>query len=484
MRLLLLTILFPCCSFAQSLLYWEPEITVADGSVFGNIRPRIALNASDEPIVVMGKGSSNKVFSSKWNGTSFSTPIDLLPSDMGAYLATWTGPDIAAKGDTVIIVVKEVDLDNGHIYTVRSTDGGNTFSDTIRVDNHPNGVVWLPSMDIDENGNPSIVFMAHESGWSAPRYHVAHSLDQGITYQNALDVASSIPQEACDCCPAEYVISGNNHVMLYRNNDNNIRDIYGVYSADDGVNYSAENIDQLGWNVTSCPSTGPHGLFTSSGLLTVYASRASGSYRVYLSESTTASGLQFVQSTMLTPPVNTNGIQNHPRISGSADSVFIVWQESESSNLDIMCAYSLNGDLSMIQSTKHLVNSNTSGSQTNPDVIYRNGYVHLVYQDGASGDVIYRRGKMSAATLTEDVEISFEIYPNPTENSRFIVEKSNQDKISSLKVIDKKGIPVKIEVNESFDQFEILLKDESKGIYMLEITLDSGKSNYYKLILN
>lgn len=484
MRLLFLTFLFPWISYSQNLIYWEPEITVADGSIYGNMRPRIALNGNDEPVVVMGKGSSNRVFSTRWSGASFDTPIDLLPLDVSAYLASWTGPDIAAKGDTLIIVVKEVDLDNGHIYTLRSTDGGISFSDTIRVDNNPNGVVWLPSMDIDEEGNPSVVYMAHESGWSNPRYHVAHSTDQGLTYQSGLDIASSIPQEACDCCPAEYVIKGNEHVLLFRNNNNNIRDIYGVYSSDDGVNYVTENLDQLAWSVTSCPSTGPHGLFTSTGLLTVFASRASGSYRAYVSKSATDSGLQFEQRTMLPPPVNTNGLQNHPRISGSADSVFIVWQESETSNLDIMCAYSFNGDLSMLQSTKHIVNTNTSGSQTNPDVIYRNGYIHLVYQDGASGDVIYRKGRMSAAALDEEITNSFEIYPNPTENDRFTVKNLSQNKISSIKVVDAKGVPVKFEAIESFEQLEILINGKAKGVYLLDIKLDSGESFQHKIILN
>lgn len=485
MRLLFLSLLFPLSMFSQNMINWEEEITVADGSMYGNMRPRITLDSDDSPIVVMGKGADNKIFSAKWNGTGFSTPVDLLPVGMGAYLASWTGPDIAAKGDTVVVVFKEVDLDNGHIYTIRSTNGGTTFSDTVRVDNHPGGVVWLPAMDMDANGNPSIVFMAHENGWTSPRYHVAHSFDQGLSYQNALDVANGISEEACDCCPAEYLIDGNRHAMLYRNNNNNIRDIHGVFSEDNGVNYNSfDNVDQLGWNITSCPSTGPHGLFTSDRLLTVYSSRASGNYRVYLSESTTTGGLQFSQRRMMTPPTNVNGMQNHPRISGSQDSIFVVWQESESANLDIMCAFTIDGDLDILESTKHKVNINLSGSQTNPDLIYRNGFVHLVFQDGPSGDVIYKRGSVGTLGAPEEHFNHFKIFPNPSVSNEFTVSTAHIKDVKSIQVISETGSLVDFETEINKEQIKIRLSGVTVGVYLIEITLTSGERHVEKINVN
>ena len=91
--------------------------------------------------------------------------------------------------------------------------------------------------------------------WNRPKMEVdalmsllVHSLNKGLSFENEMEITLNIPQEACDCCPAEYVISGNQHALLYRNNDANIRDIYAVYSDDDGANYSSYvNVNDLNW---------------------------------------------------------------------------------------------------------------------------------------------------------------------------------------------------------------------------------------------
>jgi hypothetical protein len=479
--LLGLFILTSGLSIAQSTIYWEPEITVADGASFGNIRPRLTLAANDVPVVIMGKGTQGYLFSSRWNGAGFDTPITLLPNGMGSYLATWTGPDIASKGDTVIVVFKAAPMETGHVYSVRSTDGGLTYSDTIRVDNHPVGVAWLPSLDIDENGNPSVVYMAHDVDWIHPRYFVNHSTDNGLTYQGEMDIAVTIPDEACDCCPAEYVIDGNRHALLYRNNETNLRDIYGLFSNDDGLTYpSFDNVEQLDWYVTSCPSTGPHGMFRTGELLSVSSSRASGNYRVYISRSTTTTNLTFNNSIMMTPPVNSSGVQNYPRISGIEDSIFVVWQESEGSSHDIMCSFTTDGDLTKLLTNKHTVNTNLSGSQMNPDVKYSNGFVHLVYQDATSGDVIYRRGIVGTLGIENDKRLITSIYPNPSNNGVFTIH--SQKTINTFNVIDQNGKSVSYELRYDNGVYTLILKNASNGNYVL--TCSDGKQNFsYQLVI-
>lgn len=469
-KLITLTFLlsFSITVTAQSIIQWEPEISVADGSLYGNIRPRISLTADDIPVVLFGKGPTGLLYSARLNGSTFDTPVTLLPGIMESYLASWTGPDIASKGDTVIVVFKANPMDEGKVYSVRSTDGGLTFSDTIRVDNHDSGVAWMPSMDIDENGNPSVIYMAHDASWVHPRYAVAHSTDQGLTYQPEMDIAYSIPEEACDCCPAEYVINGNQHALLYRNNDLNIRDIFAVYSDDDGVTYPEfTNVDQLSWSITSCPSTGPHGLFNNSKLFTAYASRSTGSYRVYISESATSPTLTFENRTMMTPPANTNGTQNYPRISGQNDTLVMIWQESETGNPEIFSAFTTNGDPSEMLTSKALVNNSTSGSQSNPDIIYQNGKVHAVYQDALTGDVIYKRGNLGTLMLKENELSEIMAYPNPGSNGIFIL--NNYFESEDLILTDAFGneCPFILQLQDSKTQLSIL--NVEKGIYFLKL---------------
>lgn len=468
---------------AQSLIQWEPELSVADGSIYGNIRPRIALTADGIPVVLFGKGPTGLLFTSRLNGSTFDTPVTLLPGAMETYLASWTGPDIAANGDTVIVVFKANPMDEGKVYSVRSVDGGITFSDTIRVDNHDSGVAWMPSLDIDENGNPSVVYMAHDASWVHPRYSVVHSTDQGLTYQPEMDIAYTIPEEACDCCPAEYVIDGSQHALLFRNNDLNIRDIYAVYSNDDGATYPEfTNVDQLDWSVSSCPSTGPHGLFNNGKLFTAYASRATGSYRVYLSETATSPGLAFENRTMMTPPVNTNGIQNYPRISGKNDTLVMVWQESETGNPEIFSAFTTTANAPEFLTTKTMVNSSASGSQTNPDVIYKNGKVHVVYQDASTGDVIYRLGTIGTLSLEESNTHEFKVYPNPGTNGTFYLE-SDDFQNSKMELYDAFGNKCSFQLSEENSKFRLDITSPNQGIYFLNIISENTKKTIKLIIL-
>jgi len=454
--------LFCLTSWSQQTIYWEPEITVSDGSVYGNVRPRIVLSADDKPVVVYGKGGGT-LYSSRWNGSGFDTPVSLLPAGMTSYLATWTGPDVASKGDTVVIVFKANPMDEGHIYTVRSTDGGITFSDTIRADNHPAGQVWLPALEMDEDGNPTVIYMARDANEEFPRYVVNHSTTAGISYSGEQQVASGIPDEACDCCPAEYLIDGNREVLLYRNNDANVRDIFGVYSTDGGSTFpDYENVNQLSWVINYCPSTGPDGLFINSGLLTVSMSKASGENRVYISESSATTDLTFTSQIMMTPPTNANGSQNYPRITGDDNTAIMAWQESETSNYEIFCSWASTSALGDLLINKHQVNVNSTGTQSNPDLIYQNGFIHLVYQDGASGDVIYRKGHFTDLSTSNIPLAEINVYPNPSNGTIYI-----DGVFESVQLTDVNGRIVPADITIVGNQ--TILKTESEGTFLLKL---------------
>jgi len=370
-------------------------------------------------------------------------------------------------------------MDLGKVYALRSIDGGITFSDTIRVDNHDSGHAWMPSLDMDENGNPSIVYMAHDASMTNPQYNVVHSIDQGITYQPEMEIALSIPDEACDCCPAEYVIDGAQHALLYRNNDVNIRDIYAVYSDDDGANYSSyANVNNLNWTLSSCPSTGPHGIFNNGKLLTASANAASGKYRAYLSETVTSPSLVLQSQTMMTPPQNINGVQNYPRISGKNDTVVLIWQENSPSNNDIFSGITVSGSIQELLDSKAIVNDSTLGSQSNPDIIYANGKIHCVFQDAISGKVIYKRGILSMNSISQIPDQDIIVFPNPLSTSLTI--KSNL-LTSSYTIYNVLGEIVQMGVLTSL-QTEVNLSALSNGTYQLIIGKDQLKS--FQIIKN
>lgn len=417
-KITLLSILsFLLCNLEASAqnIVWDSAVVVADGSQYGYIRPRMTLNKQGQPQIVMAKSSGGKLYFTQMNGTTFSTPTLIHPSDMSTYVATWTGPDMEAHGDTVIIVFKALPYDEGSVYTVRSTDGGQTFSDTIRVESHGGaGLVWLPSMAMDGNGNPIVTYMAHGANYSNPHYVYVSSNDGGLTYNQEEVITGMIPGEACDCCPSELVADGNRHVLLFRNNDNSLRDIYAVYSNDSGQSFqNAENVDQHNWFINSCPSTGPQGLMSDSTLLVAYVSGGSGEYRVSLSKSYMNDSVVFQENIDVLPPVNPTGSQNFPRMAQDENTLVLAWAETGASSFEIFTAYAENGNLQQLTQTKQQANVLTQGVQTNPDVKIKDGVVHLVYQNSQTADVMYQRGVIGFVGEKEKQLDPNAWFPNP-----------------------------------------------------------------------
>ena len=450
----------------QSPIVWEDTISVADGSIYGNTRPRIVLNNQDEPVVVFGRNIDGTIHTAKFNGTGFDLPVQITPNDFQSYLANWTGPEIDASGDTIMMVFKENPIQEGHVYSVRSTDGGNSFSDPLRTDSHPVGVAWLPNIAFDNNGNPSVIYMVHDQVWLNPRYVVSHSDDGGITFNPEQEVTSIVPDEACDCCPAAIAKKDNLQALLFRNNEGSLRDMFAVKSQDGGLSFpDYENIDYLNWMINQCPSTGPDAFIDNNKLFAVSASQASGRYRCYISKTDMLNTQTPEGGFMLPAPESSVGNANFPRIHGKHDSLFVVWQAAETSNYEVYCAFGSGADFTSFEETKSQVNLVTSGTQSNPDLYYRNGFIHVVFQDGNTGNVIYRRGRLSALGIEENQNTTLLIYPNPSSD---IIQIKGLDKQENYQLLSLEGKELKVgEITKNKPIIDI--NQLPKGTYVLVI---------------
>lgn len=471
------------CSFAQQSVSWGPEIPVADGTTYGNVRPRIALTNGNVPVVVFGKSGNGDLHVARWNGAAFGTPVNILPAGTGTYIANWTGPDIAAHGDTVIAVFKALPFDSGKAYAVRSVDGGLTFSDTLRIDDHTTGRVFMPALEMDADGNPSVNYMVFDGNSGDPRWAVSKSSDAGVTYGAGQEVSTVLFGEACDCCPAEIAIDGDRQVLLFRNNMSNVRDVHGVLSEDGGTTFNVGgNLEYLGWSVNTCPSTGPHGFITGDSLFTVSASKASGSYRIYIGSAGIDGGVTANQQFSPVPPANVNGAQNFPRVSAQNDTIVLVWEEKETSNPDVFCAVVTDGMISGLSAYKSRINESTGSVQTNPDVVYRDGFVHVVYQDAASGDVIYRKGTIvDVAGTEEQAVLQANIFPNPSADGVFTITGIPAANWEAT-VTDLSGKRVNAALRATAQGWEITV-DAAAGTYTLVLENGSGTIAQSQLII-
>lgn len=470
------------CSFAQHTISWGFPTLVSEAPN-GNIRPRIALTNDDIPVIIAGKSGNGDLQVSRWTGFSFTTSANILPAGMGTYIANWTGPDIAANGDTVIVVFKALPFDTGKTYAMRSVDGGVTFSDTVRVDDHNTGRVFMPALAMDADGNPSVNYMIFDGNSADPRWAISRSSDGGLTYGPGQEVSNVLFGEACDCCPAEIAIDGDRQVLLFRNNMSNVRDIHGVLSEDGGTTFaSGGNLEYLGWNVNTCPSTGPHGFISGDSLYSVAASKASGNYRVYINSAGIDGSVTANQQVSPPPPTNLNGSQNFPRLSAANDTIVLVWEEKESSNPDIFCAVVTDGDISGFSEYKAIVNNFTSGVQTNPDVIYRNGFVHVVYQDAATGDVVYRKGTIIDVAGTAEMTIlEATAFPNPSSDGVFTITGIPSANWQAT-VTDLSGKQVAAALRATSQGWEIAV-DAAAGTYTLVLRSENGQIARSQLVI-
>ena len=79
---------------AQTGITWSAGMNV-NTSATGNLRPRITTDGSGNPVVIWGN-SSESCYISRWNGTAFTTPVQVNPMSLSIAAMNWEGPEIAS----------------------------------------------------------------------------------------------------------------------------------------------------------------------------------------------------------------------------------------------------------------------------------------------------------------------------------------------------------------------------------------------------
>ncbi len=391
-KLLLLTFVFlTIFASAQSGITWGMGMDIANSS-HSNMHPRITLDAAGNPLVIWGRMSDESVLFSRWNGTMFTAPVALNSGGMTVATASWMGPDIASKGDTVYVVWRQTpeSMDTSkHIFIARSFNGGVSFSAPVQVDNIGDSVSRFPTVSIDATGNPMVAFMKFNMSFGASRWVVAKSTDYGNTF--SIDTKASGwggSTEVCDCCPGALVLSGNTSAMLYRNNNSNIRDIWTGISTNGNTSFtSGFNVDNHNWSLSSCPSSGPDGVIIGDTLYSVFMNGASVNYRTYLSKSSLSSGAANSVSN-LTGAITGLTQQNYPRIASYGNAMAIVWKQTVSGVAQLPILFTNNIAIGFPATYDTVDLSNI----TNSDVAIANGKIFVVWEDDNSGTVKYRTG--------------------------------------------------------------------------------------------
>lgn len=466
LTLLLFAICLVQFSDAQ-ILTWSDAIVVGGGNPYGSSWPRIVLTDGDVPAVMWGHSGGNRIYVSRMNGSSFGTPVAIVPGSMEGMVADWAGPDIGAWGDSVYVVFKSVPEVSGYIYVCRSTDGGATFSDTIRVENISPDITRFPAIDVTKGGNPVVAFMRFDTNFTDAQYEIFQSNDGGQSFGNPTSGSGLAPGEVCDCCATDIHVEGSTYLLPFRNNDNNLRDTWLGYSANAGQSFDTIRMDYSGWNIASCPSQGPDATMKDDTVATVWATGAFGSYKVWISAADTASKSLSINQGI--DSVSAAVTQRKPRIASKGDTVVVVWEDNRNGDYDIHLRWSVNG-LGGVFQNKEVVNDSLAGIQMNPDVAFANGKFHVVYKDLASDQVMYRSATISNAVRSSAnlAGRSFEVYPNPSKGNLTVVLPDSKSPWQ-LNVIDGLGRTIHQQIVIS-SEINLDLSEFSGGLYQVVVS--------------
>ena len=439
-------------------------------SIDGNNQPRIVLDAGDNPLVIWGSLGDLK-FSKRTNG-KFSTPINLNPDGIKIAQASWMGPDIASQGDLVYVVYKQLPegSPNSHIYCIKSTNGGASFSAPVRVDYINDSLSRFPTVAIDDIGNPVVGFMKFHPGFTEPNWVVCRSLDGGESFNAEVAAGnwSSSKAEACDCCPGDLEIGGANTVMAYRDNDENIRDIWLGVSVDSAKSFKTGfNADDNNWLINSCPASGPDVFILGDSVYSVFMNGASGSNLCYMSRSSLNE-----QSTTGAYLLSYNDVniskQNYPRIDNHQNQAVSAWQQVRNNQVEIGLSYTRN----IVQSSSHWSETIATSDVRNVDLAMSEDSIFMVWQNNTSSTVKFMAGSTEEVASIGDVSIkNIRILSNPThtsigiESSHGIQQVLMYNAIGTL-MLDK-------ELN-NLKTLSLDLTDWNVGVYTLKLRTDVG----------
>lgn len=457
--------ILPTRSSAQIDITWSDEIEVNGNFDYGFSRPKLALTSNGDPVVMWGKRNNLDVYVSRYKDGKFLEPVKVTPNGISAFAQDWLGPDMVAYGDTIYVAFEAEPEGTGLIYVVRSIDGGLSFGDTVRVSANPQ--TRFPALSVSPDGTLFVALMEFEPGYKEPHYAVAVSKDGGQSFSEAVKGSGIAPGEVCDCCPAYLLSNEQATTLFFRNNDDNLRDIWAARSIDGGKSFpKAKEIDNSNWMIGACPSSGPSAIYYKDSLATVWMSAASGSSRAMIGSASEV-GLDLGFNALLTPNAPSTANQNFPIIAGKWDVTGVVWQESNNGKSYLQFVSTDKGLMDLVGQTPITVNEGVSNIPRNPQMKYENGVFHLTWQDLRSQSIKYRKGSIvNFVGVSEATKQTVKAYPNP---SGEYVTIENEMPMDRIEVLDATGKMLKVTSLNGAQQHRLDVSGLTPNLYFIRI---------------
>ncbi len=456
---------FPIFVFSQTTVVWGDSMVVTSTGL-PVTAPHINFLPDGTPLMTWGESSNNpQIWCSRFENGGFSAPVGVVQPPAQPNMFGFGGYDVAVSDTQVFVVFEQP---SSGIWLSRSDDEGLHFNQPIQVQGPISGSgVTIASLTVDGTGNPIVSYIQIKN---KATYQVRRSPDGGETWGDP--VTANTPAsggEVCECCNADLLASGDSIWIVFRNNNQNLRDIWVSRSTDLAASFDiATDVDNTDWQVNVCPISGPHIARSGDSILTVWMSKASGESRVYCSAlhaGTMEAGQQIDFPSIFGPAT----AQTFPEIAAAGDTVGVVFLEK---SREIVFYHSIDGITKLNAQPQRF--SLPDHTFQFPSLAYGDGVFHLIYTDATADKVLYRRGILThSSSTTEPADSNIAVFPNPV-NKDFFWVKCGQDELETVSVFDVFGklmLTQKLNGNTA----KVRLEGISSGLYFLKIKASKGE---------
>jgi hypothetical protein len=317
--------------------------------------------------------------------------------------------------------------------------------------------------------------MKVEKDYNGQHYAVARSTDLGESFLRDTIASVLSGNTVCECSPAALVASGSAGILLYRNKEGHLRDIWGGISNNGCQSFSnGIQIDSTLYRPVTCPASGPAGVIVGDTLYSVFMSGSDENGLVYLGK------LSLSKSTLSVVPVTGSiasvVMQNFPRIAGINNAAAIVWTQTSGGNNQVCLSFT--GDISYFGFSQ-AYDTVAEGVMLNADVAIGGGYVYVVWEDQVTRSVMYKRG-VYIRRRTDEENTSILINQPQKGQKYFSVVMQG---ISSCTLVENNGNLVELDVSypKNKDVCKVDIDGIDEGTYTVKFWDNDGKIYTAKL---
>ena len=403
--------------------------------------PQIATSGNNVYVVWNGTDSSNSeiFFKRSTDGGATFSPLLNLSSNRGHSY----DQKIAASGNKVYVVWKDLTTANGDIYYTRSTDGGATFEKTTNLTkNNSRYSSNSPHIGVSEN-NVYVV-------WSQPTIlgydiYYSTSTDGGATFSASQDLS----RNNRDSVDPELAVSGKNVYVVWRDSANSItsNDIFFERIGDGGAKNLTKNALSYQQKIAAF----------GNNVYVVWVARTGSGNDIFLSTSTN-NGSSFSKAVNLS---FNKGNSILPQITLTKDNAYIIWNDDDQGNVikkvqrnsntiitSLGRTYDLffiatpnNGDTAGFTKFKFMDISHASGNSVFPQIATSGDRILVVWRDDTLGhtDILL---KIDVGLIQDEVQNKYEQYKQVMSDN--IVEPLSTLHVKLNEINTKKILPDKI----------------------------------------